>query len=41
MLQEELKAMIIEITLLKDKISEMQERFKKVDISRESYISKL
>ena len=33
--------MIIEITLLKDKISEMQERFKKVDVSRETYISKL
>ena len=33
--------MMIEITLLKDKISEMQERFKKVDVSRETYISKL
>ena len=41
MLQEELKAMIIEITLLKEKISEQQERFKKVDVSRETYITKL
>ena len=41
MLQEELKAMIIEITLLKEKISEQQERFKKVDVSRETYITRL
>ena len=33
--------MIIEITLLKEKISEQQERFKKVDVSRETYITKL
>ena len=41
MLQEELKQMLVENSLLKDKIAELQERFKKVEDSRETYINRL
>ena len=41
MLQEELKQMLVENTLLKEKIFEMQERFRKVEESRGTYINKL
>ena len=41
MLQEELKQMLVENTLLKEKIAELQDRFKKVEDSRETYINKL
>ena len=41
MLQEELKQMLVENTLLKEKITELQERFRKIEDSRETYINKL
>lgn len=40
-LQEELKQMILESTLLKDKIVDMQEKFKKIDEQRDKYIADL
>ena len=40
-LQEELKQMIIENSLLKKKIFDMSEKFKKIEDSRETYINNL
>ena len=40
-LQEELKQMIIENSLLKEKVFESQERFRRIEDKREEFISKL
>ena len=40
-LQEELKQMIIENSLLKEKVFESQERFRRIEEKREEFIQKL
>ena len=40
-LQEELKEMIVENKLLKDKVLDLQERFKRIEEKREEFIKSL